>query len=134
MMSDSRERYERSIAEMKPTRFQDASEIFAGAVQSFRESLSDPERSAFREFENPQMMVREIEDHCKKYYQNRKLLGFCRRIQRFANAWEPFFEITNIFVSTNPEWAGISWGAIRMVFVVRIITQASLSSLVLIAY
>jgi hypothetical protein len=100
-------------------RFQEASIIFNNAIQTFRESLSDAERLNFREFESPGAMVEDIQQHCEKFFKDRKLTRFCRRIQIFASAWEPFFEITNIFVSTHPDWAGIAWGAIRLVFIVR---------------
>lgn len=97
----------------------DACEVFSSAVRSFRESLPEPERDAFREFESSETMIEEIQAHCQGYYKNRStLMGCCRRIRKFARAWEPFFEITNIFVSSHPDWAAIAWGAVRLVFVV----------------
>jgi hypothetical protein len=34
---------------------------------------------------------------------------------------EPYFEVINIFVSSHPEFAALVWGALRLVFVVRIL-------------
>lgn len=47
------------------------------------------------------------------------LTKVCRRIDNFASRLESFFEIIDIFVHTNPQYSGLVWGAIRLVFLVR---------------
>ena len=63
-------------------------------------------------------MVHDLETHCKGMKEHRKLLASCQAVDRFSKSLSPFFDIINIFVSTKPEFAGIAWGAIRLVFVV----------------
>jgi hypothetical protein len=63
-------------------------------------------------------MLNDLNTRCKDVRNGRKLSSLCRKIERFATAWEPFFEVTNIFVQTHPEFAGLAWGAIRLVFLV----------------
>lgn len=76
-------------------------------------------------------MVEHIQDYCKKYQKERKFSLFCNRLHKFATAWEPFFDIVNIFVQASPEWAGFAWGAIRMVFLVwHSLPEAKLGALI----
>lgn len=42
----------------------------------------------------------------------------CKKIQDLSNKLEPYFEIINLFVQTHPEFAGLAWGSIRLVFLV----------------
>ncbi|KAM3064767.1 hypothetical protein ACMFMF_011762 [Clarireedia jacksonii] len=51
-----------------------------------------------------------------KTHRTSRLLKACEKIQYFSKAMSPFFKITDIFVSSHPDWAAIVWGAIRLVF------------------
>jgi hypothetical protein len=48
-----------------------------------------------------------------------RLTACCRKISALAAKFSPFFDVVNIFVSTHPDYMGIAWGAIRLVFQVR---------------
>ena len=100
----------------------DATHVFQDVIQSFRNSLSGQEKTLFKEFQNPGDMLEDLRVKCKEVRNARKLSKLCHIIERFASAWEPFFEVTSIFVQTHPEFAGIAWGAIRLVFLVSVTT------------
>jgi hypothetical protein len=97
----------------------DATQVFEDAIKDFRASLGSAERAQFKEFGTAREMIKDLENACEDVRNGHKLSKLCKRISRFASAWEPFFEITSIFVQTHPEFAGIAWGAIRLVFLVK---------------
>jgi hypothetical protein len=105
---------------------EDTIAIFKNAIKEFRDSLSPKEKSMFQTFDSSRSMLADLHSRCKDVSHGRKLSGLCRRIERFAAAWEPFFEITNIFVQTHPEFAGFAWGTIRLVFLVSAMDALSL--------
>jgi hypothetical protein len=98
----------------------DATHVFEDVIQNFRNSLSSQEKTMFKEFHNPRDMLHDLQTKCKEVRNGRKLSKLCHVIERFASAWEPFFEVTSIFIQSHPEFAGIAWGAIRLVFLVGI--------------
>jgi hypothetical protein len=57
---------------------------------------------------------------CSSGEKRERLLKFCSKIDQFVQKIEPFFKTIDIFVSTHPEWAGIAWGAMRLLFQVRV--------------
>lgn len=107
-----------SLVPSQTPRYESASEVFEATIRSFRDSLPQGGQEAFQEFQSPQAMTEHIKDHCARFQKERKFSLFCNRLHEFAKAWEPFFDIVNIFVQASPEWAGVAWGAIRMVFLV----------------
>ena len=68
-------------------------------------------------------MITDLETHCRTLKEKRKLLASCEAISSFAKGWSPFFDIINLFVSSHPEFAGIAWGAIRLVFLVSAVVD-----------
>ena len=38
------------------------------------------------------------------------------KVASFANSLEPYFKIVEIIISSNPEYAAIAWGGLRLVF------------------
>lgn len=98
-----------------------AEELFKTVATNFQASLSPKERIIFQPFETPASMLREIEKDVKNYQNKRKLGVLCRKIENFSTAWAPFFEITGIFVQSNPEYAALAWGAVRLVFLVCVV-------------
>ncbi|KAF2645315.1 hypothetical protein P280DRAFT_531385 [Massarina eburnea CBS 473.64] len=94
----------------------DATHVFEHVIQDFRASLSPTEKTLFMEFGTSKDMIKDLQQACEGARNGRKLSRLCHRIDRFASAWEPFFDITGIFVQTHPEFAGFAWGAIRLVF------------------
>ncbi|KAI9934089.1 hypothetical protein ASPWEDRAFT_168367 [Aspergillus wentii DTO 134E9] len=61
-------------------------------------------------------MLQDLHTKCKDVRDKRKLSKLYQKIERFASAWEPFFEVTSIFVQAHSEFAGIAWGAICLMF------------------
>lgn len=85
--------------------------------------LSEDDRVAFQALDTAEDMVGSIEQYIEHLNSQRtsRLLGACKKISQFGKAIEPFFKIIDIFISSHPDWAAIFWGAIRMVFQVRLI-------------
>ena len=104
---------------MARDRHNGALDLFTSALEDFRSSLPEEDRNTLREFKDPESMIRAIEEQVGRAPQGRRMLSCCKMIERFAKKWEPFFQIINIFVSTHPEYAGLAWGAIRLVFQVQ---------------
>ncbi|ORY15989.1 hypothetical protein BCR34DRAFT_144457 [Clohesyomyces aquaticus] len=94
----------------------EANDVFGNVIKDFRGSLGSEEKRLFQEFNRSKDMLDDLFARCKDVRNGRKLSSFCKKIERFAAAWEPFFEVTNLFVQSHPEFAGIAWGAIRLVF------------------
>ncbi|KAK7416638.1 hypothetical protein QQX98_005109 [Neonectria punicea] len=93
-----------------------ANNVFAQVAENFRNSLHDKEKKLFREFDSPARMIKELEAEVSTYQNGSKLARMCRKIDRFASTWAPFFAIISIFVQSNPEYSGVAWGAVRLVF------------------
>ena len=90
--------------------------LFILALQNFKSSLSEDDRVEFHDFRDAESMVKAINEQVSHTKEKNRLLACCRQIEKFAKKWEAFFEVINIFISTHPEWAGLAWGAIRLVF------------------
>lgn len=95
-----------------------SSRLFKDAAEKFRRSLGPKEKALFKEFSTSSEMLKDLYDKCKEVQNKSKTSRLCQKIEKFSAAWEPFFEITSLFVSSHPEFAGIIWGAIRLVFLV----------------
>ncbi|GAB1317800.1 NACHT domain-containing protein [Madurella fahalii] len=90
--------------------------LFAEALKKFQAIIPQDERAAFDQFGSCGSMLEVIEAQAAKSPEKSRLLRCCKKINHFATRWEPFFEITNIVVSSHPEWAALAWGAVRLVF------------------
>jgi len=88
-------------------------------MTTFRESLPPEHRSQLVQCDSIDSLVIKIETIAYQFKNRSKisrLLACCKSLQRFAQSWEPFFEVTSIFISSNPEYAALAWGAIRLIF------------------
>ena len=62
-------------------------------------------------------MLKQIKHDVLNHKIQRSTIAKCaRRIEVVSTKFSPFFGIVDVFVQTNPEYAGIFWGAIRLVF------------------
>jgi Heterokaryon incompatibility protein (HET) len=95
-----------------------SNDVFNSVITGFRDSLGPKEKEMFKEFKSSKEMLGDLRSRCKDVRNSRKLFSLCSKIERFAAAWEPFFEVMTIFVQTHLEFAGLAWGAIRLVFIV----------------
>ena len=68
-------------------------------------------------------MLNEISALTKEHRDSDRLFKCCTKIHKFADSFEPYFEIINIFVQVKPDCAGIVWGSVRLIFAVRLNTR-----------
>ncbi|KAI2465209.1 hypothetical protein F4781DRAFT_38570 [Annulohypoxylon bovei var. microspora] len=102
--------------EIKKDRYAAALNLFISARTSFQATIPEQDRSSFTEFLGSDSFMKDIEAQINKSPEKNRLYRCCKKIDNFAKRWQPFFEITDIFVSSHPEWAALAWGAVRLVF------------------
>jgi len=61
-------------------------------------------------------MLKEISSASLRHKNSSRLYSCCAKIAQFSNAFEPYFDIVNIFVQVKPEYMGVIWGSIRLIF------------------
>lgn len=99
-----------------------AEDVFIKARDSFLSSLSTDERQLFtpcpskEEFEKA---LGELEVMTRRTDKRNKWMKVMRN---FISLLEPYFKLVDIFVSSNPHYAAIVWGSIRVVFQVLVST------------
>lgn len=92
-------------------------EVFEKVFSSFYNSLPNSERKEFDGFPDSQTMLESIRQICQSNpVHSSRLTRFAQKLQNFAVKLNPYFEVVNIFVQTNPLYAGLVWGTIRLVF------------------
>jgi membrane protein insertase Oxa1/YidC/SpoIIIJ len=100
-----------------------ASEVFEDACKSLRSSLSEDEQRALGSYKQAENMLESIKQLVQEHpVHHSRPTTVCKRIEKFASRLESFFEVISIFVQTNPEYSGLVWGSIRLVFLVRLPT------------
>jgi hypothetical protein len=52
--------------------------------------------------------------------QTTRLMSCCHKVKLLASLLGPYFEVVNILVQVSPEYAGVAWGALRLIFGVSI--------------
>ncbi|OCK89804.1 uncharacterized protein K441DRAFT_699588 [Cenococcum geophilum 1.58] len=91
--------------------------VFWKSCRTFEASLSDTDKAFFEKFQSPREMLKQIKHDVLNHKIQRSTMAKCaRRIEVVSTKFSPFFGIIDIFVQTHPEYAGIFWGAIRLVF------------------
>ena len=96
----------------------DGASIFQSTARSFREALSEEDKLHLPGIEDASDMMKDLIARCTKAKESSKLLIACKSIDKFAQRWQSFFDVVGIFVSSNPEWSALAWGALRLVFLV----------------
>ncbi len=95
--------------------------IFTNACEKFRASLSDAQRQQFVEYPDAQSMLDAIQGQAEQHPSHKTVLArCCKLIAEVSTRLSPYFNVINIFVSSHPELAGLVWGSLRLVFVVRL--------------
>ncbi|KAH0559610.1 hypothetical protein GP486_003875 [Trichoglossum hirsutum] len=94
----------------------EANDVFDNVITGFRDSLSPKEKEMFKWFNSSEEMLSDLQSRCKNVQNDHTLSSLCRKIERLAAVWKPFFEIITIFVRNPSEFAGLAWGAIHLVF------------------
>jgi hypothetical protein len=96
--------------------------VFNTSFEDFKDSLSEEDKVAFQTCRTAEELIGSIQAHIASAtlrYHGR-LLAACKKIDAFGQTLQAYFQVVDIFVSSNPEWAAIAWGALRLIFKVRI--------------
>ena len=83
-------------------------------IKAFRQELSDEDKNDFREFKTPDDMVKHLRGQLD-VAKSSKISGLFKAIAAISKYWEPFFEVTTIFVSTKSGFIAPFWGALFLV-------------------
>ncbi|KAL4879912.1 hypothetical protein BJY04DRAFT_219717 [Aspergillus karnatakaensis] len=82
-------------------------QLFESTRDSFIQDLG-PDK--FGQFLNAEALVRAIEQDVKSHPQNKSLVMLCaRKINSLTEKLQPYFDIVNIFVQSNPSYAALVW-------------------------
>jgi len=96
---------------------QDAESIFKETCASFRESLPEFDKGEFREFENAEAMISELQGLAESHPVHKaKLTALVRKLHAFTSKVEPHFEIVNIFAQIKADVSSAIWGSLRVLF------------------
>lgn len=96
---------------------QDAESIFKETCASFRENLPEFDKGEFREFENAEAMISELQGLAESHPVHKaKLTALVRKLHAFTSKVEPYFEIVNIFAQIKADVSSAVWGSLRVLF------------------
>lgn len=90
---------------------------FDDAIQRFLDTLSEEERGRY----SPCASTDDLLDGLKKLgvvakqRSARRSTRFLAGVKAFNDRLQPYFEVTGIFIQSNPTYAAIVWGALRLV-------------------
>jgi hypothetical protein len=103
-------------------RFPAAQAVFDAAAKRFYDALSEVDKTAFQKISDPEEMVESIKQRIQQQNSQRttRLLKICEKIALFGQLMKQYFKIVDTFVSSHPNWAAIVWGAVLLVFQVRL--------------
>lgn len=93
----------------------DTEVVFKETSEAFQRRLSDNERAKFEKFSNPHIMLTSLIAEFQRHRSRQRLENCSKKVRDFSEKLQPYFAIVDIFVQTNPEYAGIVWGAIRLI-------------------
>lgn len=91
-------------------------QLFADAIGSFRETIAEEKREKFAEFPNSEAMLKEMELACSRHKDKTRLFACYSKVALFSDVFEPYFDVMNVFVQVKPEYMGIIWGVILLIF------------------
>ena len=91
--------------------------VFDEARDGFIASLPTKERMLFAPCSSAEDLLDGIRElHViQKQSQNWKTSACLRRIRAFSDTLKPYFEVVSIFVSSNPHYTALLWGALRLI-------------------
>jgi hypothetical protein len=91
--------------------------VFSAAHDRFLESLPDDERMLY----SPCSSANDLLEGLKKLEvitkQSQRHCGnlLLSQVKKFSERLQPYFEIVDIFIQSNPQFTAIVWGALRLV-------------------
>jgi hypothetical protein len=92
---------------------------FDNAYQSFYDSLPDHDQMLFA----PCASAQDLEiglAKLKSLARHHQKQNFLSRISQFAKALQPYLNVVDIMVSSNPQYTALVWGGLRFILQVRI--------------
>ncbi|KAL3477514.1 hypothetical protein BJX99DRAFT_257331 [Aspergillus californicus] len=97
---------------------QEVRSIFKIASDSLRQSLTDNERAKLDNYKTADELIQSMKNETRNYHQSRHgcIDKFCHAVGRISRSLEPYFDVINTCVQSNPEYAGLVWGSIKLVF------------------
>ncbi|KAH6880794.1 hypothetical protein B0T10DRAFT_581439 [Thelonectria olida] len=95
----------------------DIATLFSRAKQKFWDSLPDEDKRRFPTCQSAEDLVDSVRslDTMVEGPRRRKALILIRKVQVFGERLGQYFKVVDILCSTQPEWANIVWGALRLV-------------------
>jgi hypothetical protein len=92
---------------------------FDNAYKSFYECLPDKDQMLFAPCASSEDLLDGLRRlSCLAKHHNKK--SFLLRISDFAASLQPYLNIVDIMVSSNPQYTALVWGALRFIFQVSI--------------
>ena len=83
---------------------------FLKAHEFFFNTLSPNERSHFRSCKSAEELLDEVKKLSRFRQEKKRWARSFECIEKFSEHLAPFFDITSIFIQSNPEWTAIAWG------------------------
>jgi hypothetical protein len=92
-------------------------DVFAAARDRFLDSLEDDERMLFSPCASAEDLLGGLKklNIIAKKLQTQRSSGLLDQVKKFSDRLKPFFEIVDIFISSNPQYTALVWGALRLV-------------------
>jgi hypothetical protein len=97
----------------------DRNVAFDNAYKSFYESLDEKNQMSFAPCASAEDLTDGLEklSSLARLYQKK---SFLLRISAFAESLQPYLNIVDIMIQSNPQYTALVWGALRFIFQVRI--------------
>ncbi|KAF2107029.1 hypothetical protein BDV96DRAFT_654121 [Lophiotrema nucula] len=90
--------------------------VFDEAHKAFRAQLSSEELAEISSVSSIEELLQAVRALSENHFLHKSRYKTCaRKITQFGQSFAPYFEVINIFVQTNPEYAGLVWGSIRLI-------------------
>lgn len=96
--------------------------LFSRARESFLSEVSPEEQTtllgALSDCASPEALLGHVEQ-LKSRFAHSRWARASSKLRAFAHELEPYFKVVDTVISSNPEWAAVAWGALRLVLQVR---------------
>ncbi|KAF2115635.1 hypothetical protein BDV96DRAFT_658883 [Lophiotrema nucula] len=90
---------------------------FEEAYQAFVVNLTSEEKAKLLTVDSIEDLISSVEKTFQHHSMHRSRYKACaQKIQQFGQRFAPFFKVISIFVQTNPKYAGLVWGSLRMIY------------------
>lgn len=93
---------------------------FDNAYKSFYKSLPEKDQVLFAPCASAEDLTKGLEKLSCLAKLRQKRSGFLSRIAEFAKALQPYLNIVDILVSSNPQYTALVWGSLRLILQVNV--------------